>query len=114
MEVVEVRDQEVHNHSRYVYVADAPVLDTHGFSHKEKQFRPNHFAARWDHGQPIKTIRVSGWLLKKDGTEGRVKVSLEFATPYGLATNSASWRILAPDWMLELFADAPHTGATSD
>jgi hypothetical protein len=107
MNIVRTTDRTEHNHSRTFQLEgmDPQAVDT-GSSHKGKKYIPREVWAKWEHGQPIKAIVVRGSVLKMDGTVGMQEVRLEYRTP--ASTPTAYYR-QAPEWVLALFDDAPHT-----
>lgn len=100
--------REVHTHTRGIHFEGRePELVT-GYSFRGKQWIPEYAEASWKHGDAIKTITMWGQVLKKDGTPGANKVEATYATPAHNGWDSR-WNTNAPEWLLELFADSPHT-----
>ena len=81
-----------------------PVLIDRPYSHGGKFLQPDTATARWDHGNQIKGILVSGAVLKKDGTAGTVRTEVSYCTPADKAHwGKGGWRTDAPKWLLDLF-----------
>jgi hypothetical protein len=87
-----------------------PMQIVFGFSHKGKTFRPTSAGATWDHDGKPDSINLRGPVLKKDGTAGANHACLTFVTPASHWYNRAHDEAKAPEWLLELFADAPGQG----
>ena len=106
MTITEDRLSETHFHTRTLRLVHMDALPTAGWSYKGKQYVPEWAVAQWKHGEPIKSIKVSGSVLKKDGTPGENSTSIEYTTP-----DHKGWRLdgEAPQWLLDLFADSPYT-----
>lgn len=105
MRVAADKTSEVHNHTRRIEVEDAPVMPVphSNFSHRGKEFRPLSVISTWNHGDTPETVSVYGVLLKKDGTEGAVRVNVGYNL---LGPDKRQFRATeeAPDWIKELFA----------
>ena len=107
MKITRTTDRTEHNHSRTFDLEDMePQVVDSGSSHKGKKYIPRQVWAKWEHGKPIREIRVTGPVLKMDGTEGMQQVRLEYLTPAN--PSKYSYRSQAPEWLLALFDDAPH------
>jgi hypothetical protein len=106
----------VHYHTRTIDFGNAaPILLDRRYSHGGKEFLPDRAFAKWTHGGAIDQIKVSGYVLKKDRTTGQQRATLDYITPAHHAWGTR-FATPAPDWLLELFADSPHTtpeGATA-
>lgn len=102
---------ETHMHSRTINFEGAqaePFEPYLGYRGKGKQWVPNRAFAKWVHGRPIQRITVSGYLVKQDGTPGKNRGDTSYDTPASNAW-STRWGTNAPQWLLDLFADSPHT-----
>lgn len=98
VEVSSVATDETHHYVRLVRLSSAPVQDVpeKHWSHKGKQFVPIMLSARWNHGEVPSEVRVTGLLLKKDGSVGTAEVTIR----YGL--EAGGWQRLAPQWISDL------------
>jgi len=99
----------VHYHQRTIAFENvAPILLERRYSHGGKEFLPDRAFAKWQHGKPIAQINVSGYVLKKDRSTGQQRASLDYLTPANRLYEKYDYPS-APEWLLELFADSPHT-----
>lgn len=81
----------------------APILLERNYSHGGKEFLPTTASARWEHGHDIKSIKVSGKVLKKDRTTGNQSADIDYCTPASHHWGKSTWQPQAPEWLLELF-----------
>lgn len=100
--------EETHYYVRHIELENAaPVLIAHRtYSHGGKEFLPDSAQARWSHGDAIREIIVSGYVLKKDRTTGQQRTDVRYLTPaHGDWQSNSRWRIDpdAPAWLLDLF-----------
>ena len=100
--------EETHFYVRRIDIEGATPLEVTGYGHRGKQWVPDHLTARWNHGEPITRINARGHVLKKDGTPGIARTSQGYATPASKGWDTPHY-INAPEWLLALFGDSPHT-----
>ena len=108
MNIIENKLTETHYHQRRIEFDGAEPEAYESYTHKGKQWVPDTAHARWTHGRPIEQITLHGYILKKDGTPGVNRGEIRYATPDSRGWDS-QWDSNAPQWLLELFADSPHT-----
>ena len=104
--VIDTELIEIHTYVRkIVFEGAAPVLLERNYSHGGKEFIPDTAHSKWNHGEPAKTITVSGGVLKKDRTIGEQRAQLTYITPanqwWGQRRSFTDPE--APAWLLELF-----------
>lgn len=109
---VQITDDElytVHYHTRTIeFEGAAPILLERRYSHGGQTFVPDRAFAKWQHGHPFDQIKVAGFVLKKDGTPSKNRADLSYLTPANRLYQKFD-HPSAPEWLLELFADSPHT-----
>ena len=102
MKVTEDKTTEYHSYTRSIVIEGLPAEEYKGYTHKGKLWVPDFAVAVWNHGEPITTIKVTGPILKKDGTPSESqRGEKRYATP--LTHRSTRWSTPAPAWLLELF-----------
>jgi hypothetical protein len=106
MEVTEDRTREVRYYQRTVEFTGRPAEDYVGYVNKGKQWIPSRAYAKYNHGEPITDIKVSGPLAKKDGTPSVVEVDVRYITPAHRGWGHP-FDHRAPEWLLELFNIEP-------
>lgn len=106
---------ETRKHARRVAFEGRPAepFVTQYSAYKGKHWIPDHAHASWDHGQPITKISLRGHLLKRDGTPSESRADSTYVTPANKIYGTGH-RLYpdAPAWLLDLFADSPHTTPT--
>lgn len=109
MRITQDTPTETRKHARRIRFEGRPAepIPTSYTPHKGKRWVPDYAHAEWDHGKPIKKITLRGQILKLDGTPGRNRADAIFVTPSNTALRGVHPD--APAWLLELFADSPHT-----
>jgi hypothetical protein len=108
MNVVDSTIEETHYYRRGIELEGAEPQDVRGYTHQGKKFLPDYAYARWEHGEPVKRISLRGHVLKKDGTPGKDRTDVSYETPASKLCGVGGYPS-APQWLLELFADSPHT-----
>lgn len=102
--VSEDTTRETRYYDRTIEIEGAPpVLLERRYSHGGKTFQPDVAMAKWNHGEQIKSIRVAGYVLKKDGAPGVQRTDVSFCTPASTGWGKGDWRPDAPKWLLDLF-----------
>ena len=114
MDITEDKLIETHNYARHIDIEGvAPILLERRYSHGGKEFLPDCATAKWSHGEPIRRITLSGYVLKKDRTTGQQRTEMNYDTPASPSWGK-SYGDNAPQWLLDLFADSPHTTPEGD
>lgn len=99
---------EIHEHRLGISFEGAAPELYGGYTHKGKKWLPDFAFAKWQHGQPITEISLRGYILKQDGTPSQNRGDITYLTP-GHPNAGKGFRPTAPQWLLDLFADAPYT-----
>jgi hypothetical protein len=101
---------ETHTYVRHIDIENAaPILLERRYSHGGKEFLPDCATAKWVHGEPIKSITLGGYVLKKDRTTGQQRATLSYITSAHPSWGRGHYPE-APQWLLDdLFADSPNT-----
>lgn len=107
--------RERKTHTRTVALEPGAVtsLTVIGYTHKGKEIYVDTAYCRWSpptagseglwsaHQITPASVKVSGYILKKDGTVGKARAS----DNYSLDRTVNHWTPLAPQWVIDLFAD---------
>jgi hypothetical protein len=107
LKIIENRLVETHEHRRGIGFEGAEPEPYDGYTHKGKMWLPDFAFAQWVHGKPIEEISLRGSILKQDGTPSQHRGDITYQTVDYRWFSSRSR--LAPQWLLDLFADSPHT-----